>query len=203
MPINSPSSTSIYEVFEHQKTELLLHILETSPHLDKVMVFVRTRDGVHTLTSALAHAGVSVESIHGQKKVELRDRALKAFSEGKIRVLITTDAFARGLEITGFNNVINVDFPELHNDYLQRLECVKFVGGEIITFFTPKDVSAFAKWEASFGEEIPRKKSEGFAYDTQSVNVKPQRKKGGTSKGLRSKPLQNKKPKFKNKRGRR
>ena len=202
MPTNSPSPSSIYEVFEHQKTELLLHLLDTSPNLDKVMIFVRTRDGVHALTSALGHAGVSVESIHGQKKAELRDRALKAFHEGKIRVLVTTDALARGLDITGLKNVVNVDFPELHNDYLHRVQCAKAAGGEVLTFLTPKDVSVLEKWEPFLDGEIPRKTSDGFVYASQPIKEKPPRKQGSKARGLRSKPLQNKKPKFKNKRGR-
>ncbi len=79
----STSSQSIYQVFEHQKSDLLLHLLETLPDFDKVMVFVHTRDGVHALTSELSHADVRVGSIHGNKKAELRDRALKELSEGK------------------------------------------------------------------------------------------------------------------------
>jgi len=74
MSVNIPSS-SVYEVFEHQKVELLQHLLDTTPSLQHVMVFFRTRDGLHTLTSDLGRAGVDVESVHGQKKQELRQRS--------------------------------------------------------------------------------------------------------------------------------
>ncbi len=198
----STSTQSIYEVYEHQKAELLLHLLDGLPDLNQVMVFLRTRDGVHALTAALSHAGVSVESFHGGKKPELRDRALKAFHEGKIRVIVTTEAAARVIDLTGVCNVINYDLPELDQDYLQRVELARRAGGEVITVVTPQSVHLLAKLEILVGAELPRKLADGFAYASQAMRVKSPRKKGGKSKGLHSKPLQNKKPKFKNKRGR-
>ena len=202
MSADSPSPTSIYEVFEHQKSELLLHLLNASPDLNQVMVFVRTRDGVHAVTSELGRAEMSVESIHGQKKAELRDRALSAFNEGKIRVLVVTDAVARGLDITGVTNVINLDFPELHEDYQHRVACVESAGGEVMTMVTPKDGLLVGKLEDLLGTKIPRKIADEFVYASQPIKEKPTRKQGAKARGLRSKPLQNKKPKFTNKRGR-
>lgn len=198
----STQPQSIYNVFEHQKAELVQHLLESGPDLSGVMVFVRTRDGVHALTSLLSHAGIKVESIHGNKKPELRDRALKALVDGKIRVLVTTNAMARDLDASAVCNVIHVDFPELDGDYLRSLELVQSSGGQVITCVTPQDSKALQRLEGLIGAELPPKLAEGFDYADQPIYAKPTRKKGGTSKGLRSKPLQNKKPKFKSKRGR-
>lgn len=192
----SSISQPIYEVFEHQKTELLLHLLETLPDCDKVMVFVHTRDGVHALTSALSHAGVRADSIHGNKKTELRDRALKELNEGKLRVIVSTDAVVRDLDTSCVENVVYFDFPELVDDYSRRAQ-----SGRVITLAVPND-SSLAKLENALGYELSRKVAADFTYATQPVRVKPPRKEGGKSRGLHSKPLQNKKPKFKNKRGR-
>ncbi|MEJ6572497.1 MAG: C-terminal helicase domain-containing protein [Akkermansiaceae bacterium] len=196
------NSQFVYEVFEHQKTDLLLHLMGNLPEFDRVMVFVRTRDDVHVVTSALGHADVRVESIHGNKKAELRDRAIREFNEGKIRVLVTTDAIARDIDVAGLKNGVNFDFPELDSDYLQRAERTSNAGGQVITLVTPKDGNALVKLEGVFGAQIPRETANDFSYATQPIHVKPQRKKGGKSKGLHSKPLQNKKPKFKTRRGR-
>lgn len=198
-----PNTTqSIYEVFDHQKTELLIHLLDCLPDFDRVMVFLRTRDGVHALTSELGYAGVSVESIHGSKKPELRDRALKAFSEGKIRVLVATEAVVRDIDISDVKNVVNFDFPELGEDYLHRVEITEKSGGETITIMAPQSVNLLSKLMTLAGTDLPCRIAEGFTYATQPIKGKSPRKKGGTSRGLHSKPLQNKKPKFKNKRGR-
>lgn len=167
---------------------------------DRVLVLVHTRDGLHALTSALAQAGILVESIHGTKKQELRDRALREFNEGKLRVLVTTDAIARNLEFSGLQNVVSFDFPltaDVYHHYVQITQT-----GKMITLLTPKDRPRLAKIEAGSDAGIPRVKADGFAYETQPASVKPARKKGGKGKGLQTKPLQNKKAKFKTKRGR-
>ena len=198
----STHAQSIYEVFDHQKPELVLHLLTCSPDLKAVMVFVRTRDGVHALTSVLNQSGIMAESVHGNKKPELRDRSIKALVDHKLRVLVTTNSMVRDLEISGVGHVIHVDFPELDSDYTRSLEIVQSPDGQVITLVSPKDAATLNKLGALLGEDFPRKTAEGSDDAAQPTNVKPTRKKGGTSKGLRSKPLQNKKPKFKNKRGR-
>ena len=78
-----PSNTSIYEVFEHQKADLLVHLLSASSGFGQMVVFARKLDVIHELTSTLNHAGVVAQSLHANKKVELRERALKEFHEGK------------------------------------------------------------------------------------------------------------------------
>jgi len=195
----STASQSIYEVFDHQKSDLFLHLLETVPSFNRVLVLVHTRDSLHELTSALGHVGIRADSVHGTKKPELRDRALRDFNDGKMRVLVTTDAVARSLDIPELKNVAHFDFPESIDAYLHY---VKIASGEIITMVTPKDASLLGKVEGVMEAEIPRLKADGFTYASQPVYIKPGRKKGGKSKGVQSKPLQNKKPKFKNKRGR-
>lgn len=193
---------SIYEVFDHQKTELLLHMLDADPGIYAVMIFLRTRDGVHSLTASLNHAGVSAQSLHGNKKAELRDRALREFGDGKFRVLVMTEAVARSIDLTSAGHMVHFDFPEMNGDCLQRTELVRNAGGESILLVSPQDMVLLGKLEADVGTELPRVKVDDFNYASQPANVKPQRKKGGRSRGLHSKPLQNKKPKFKKKRGR-
>jgi superfamily II DNA/RNA helicase len=196
-------SQSVYEVFEHQKVELLLHLLDSLPDFNTVIVFARTREGVHEVTSAIGHADVRVDSIHGSKKPELRDRALKEFREGVVRVLVCTEAAVRGADISGLCNVINFDLPELYDDYKNRVACAETNGGEVITLVTPNDIKPLVKLESLVGEQLPRKSAPEFDYASQPINMKPTRKKGGKSRGIRSFPLQNKKPKLKHKRGHR
>lgn len=193
---------SFYEVFDHQKADLLIHLLKTLPELNAVMVCARTREGVHALTAAMNHADILAESVHGNKKPELRDRALKVFREGKLRVLVTTDAVARELDESGVRNVINVDYPEVTEDYVQRAAHVQGDGGDVITFMSPKDIGLLAKLEDVIGEKPEPKVADGFSYDARPAREKSSRKKGGKSKGPRSKPLQNKKPKLNKKFGR-
>ncbi|MBK1831247.1 C-terminal helicase domain-containing protein [Verrucomicrobiaceae bacterium R5-34] len=193
------ASHSIYEVFDHQKLDLFLHLLGGLDASESVLVLVHTRDVLHELTSELARAEVSVESVHGNKKAELRDRALKAFADGSLRVLITTDAVGRNLDLTGVQHVIRYDFPENSESYGYYAE---LAAGQVISLMLPKQATQLAKLESAHGAAIPLLMAEGFPYASQPDHSKSPRKKGGKAKGIRSKPLQNKKPKLKNKRGR-
>ena len=179
-------SQSMYEVFEHQKTALLQHLLDSSHDFYSVIVFARTRDGVHTLTAALTHAGVSTESIHGDKKQGQRRKALRDFKEGKIRVLVATDVAARGIDIDGVTHVINFDFPEHSEDYIHRIGRTgrAETDGEAITFVTPENINALKKLEKLIRVTVPRKKAEGFKYDAKPVFEESRKpaKKSTTSK---------------------
>ncbi len=196
MPIKNQS---IHEVFDHQKVALLHHLLESSDDLHGVIVFLRSLDGVHALTSSLNQAGIKVASLHGNKKAELRERALKELKNGTIRVLVTTETVVRLLDISGVRHVVQFEFHELQDDYLQRVACVEAQGGEVTTFVTPKDLSLLQKLEELVDAEIPRKIASGFIYDKQPKKEKALGDHTNRSNKTKSKPLQHKKPKLKNK----
>ncbi|GAA5496308.1 ATP-dependent RNA helicase RhlE [Rubritalea halochordaticola] len=162
---------SIYEVFEHQKFELLEHLLESSHHFYAVMVFARTREGCEELATALRAAKISAEAIHGDKKQGQRRKALRDFKEGKIRVLVATDVAARGIDIEGVTHVINYDFPEHSEDYIHRIGRTgrAEAEGEAITFTTPANQLALRKLEKLIRVTLPRKKAPGFAYDKEPI----------------------------------
>jgi len=185
---------SIYEVFDQQKTDLLLHLLETSPDAGGVVVYVKTKENLHAVTTALSHAGVIAESIHAGKKPELRERAITEFGEGKVNVLTMSESIARGLEISGIRLVVNYDIPELEADYAIRLGGIQASNGEMITMSTPKKALLLEKINRISGTEVQLKIAEGFIYATRLE--KPGTGQKGKSKSKHSKPLQNKKPKL-------
>lgn len=160
-------SQSIYEVFEHQKTNLLKHLLDSSHNFYAVIVFVRTRDGAESLIQALKFDKVSAVAIHGDKKQGQRRKALRDFKEGKIRILVATDVAARGIDISGVTHVINFDFPEHSEDYIHRIGRTgrAEAEGEAITFTTPNNFNALKKLEKLIRVTLPRKKAGGFKYD--------------------------------------
>ena len=47
-------------------------------------------------------------------------KTLKAFREGKVDVLVATDAFARGMDVVGVGSVINYDMPTFTKTYVHR-----------------------------------------------------------------------------------
>ncbi len=189
-------SQSIYEVFDHQKTDLLLHLFTAAEGEQKTLVFVRSREQLQAVTTALIHAGVAADSISGTKKPELRERALRELLAGELSVIIATEATLRESDLRGIAQIIHYDPHELDADYLARLESTR---DEVSTFISQNDQKALKSLEELITTPLPRKQAAGFIYDKQPRKIRGPIKKTHAANKTNSKPLQNKKPKLKNK----
>ncbi|MEX2053890.1 MAG: DEAD/DEAH box helicase [Patescibacteria group bacterium] len=120
---------------KEQKIEILNGLLR-QPDFDKVLIFGRTKWGVQKLADSLAALGHTTASIHGNKSQPQRRRALQAFKEDRVGVLVATDVAARGLDIPGVSHVINFDQPNTYDDYIHRIGRTARAGkqGKALTF---------------------------------------------------------------------
>ena len=73
------------------------------------------------LLSALAQVGLASLAIHGNKSQNQRQRALNAFREDKIKILVATDVAARGIDIEGISHVFNYEIPNVPEQYIHRI----------------------------------------------------------------------------------
>lgn len=103
------------------KIELLTEMLHDEASYDKVLIFGETKFGVQRLADHLDNSGISSIAIHGNKNQSQRQRALKQFKDGKVRVMVATDVAARGLDIPNVSHVINFDTPQTYEDYIHRI----------------------------------------------------------------------------------
>lgn len=87
----------------------------------KVLVFGRTKHGVEKLSQKLIERGFKADSIHGNKPHSKRQRALNAFKDNSVAILVATDVAARGLDIPDVSHVINYDVPATYDDYIHRI----------------------------------------------------------------------------------
>ncbi|MCB4767233.1 DEAD/DEAH box helicase [Ancylobacter sp. Lp-2] len=102
------------------KPDLLIEVLQ-GDGLDRALVFARTKHGADRVVKGLAGAGIDAEAIHGNKSQPQRERALAAFREGKVKVLVATDIAARGIDVPGVSHVINYDLPNVPESYVHRI----------------------------------------------------------------------------------
>lgn len=102
------------------KIELLVEMLSGEAY-EKVLVFGETKFGVQRLSDHLDNIGIPSAAIHGNKNQSQRQRALKAFKDERVRVLVATDVAARGLDIPNVTHVINFDTPQTYEDYIHRI----------------------------------------------------------------------------------
>lgn len=86
----------------------------------RTLIFVRTKRGADRLVGQLQREGTKAGAIHGDLRQNIRERALKDFSDGKLAALVATDVAARGIHIDGIDVVIHYDPPEDHKGYLHR-----------------------------------------------------------------------------------
>jgi superfamily II DNA/RNA helicase len=95
-------------------------VVELLSHSGSSLVFVRTRHGADRLAEQLSRAGLSTATIHGSRSQVQRDRALKDFRAGRVRVLVATDVAARGIHVDSVETVLHFDLPADAKDFVHR-----------------------------------------------------------------------------------
>ncbi len=103
-----------------QKFKALQPILEIEEP-ESAIIFVRTKRTASELTSKLLEAGHSVDEYHGNLSQMQRERLVKRFREGKIKMVVATDIAARGLDVQDLSHVINYDLPDNTETYIHRI----------------------------------------------------------------------------------
>jgi superfamily II DNA/RNA helicase len=102
------------------KMDALRSILDKE-ECTKALIFSQTKSFTERLYENLAAEGYSVESIHGDKSLGFRKRALAAFKTDRVKILVATDVAARGLDVDNISHVINYDEPENYETYIHRV----------------------------------------------------------------------------------
>ncbi|SDI70967.1 DEAD/DEAH box helicase [Aliiruegeria lutimaris] len=138
------------------KTTLLIEHLDAH-RAEMALVFTRTKHGANRLAGALEKAGYAVGAIHGNKSQGQRDRAIKAFKSGELKVLVATDVAARGLDIPGVRHVYNYDLPNVPDNYVHRIGRTARAGrdGRAVTYCAPAEMSELKAIQKTMGREIP------------------------------------------------
>ncbi|NWS67879.1 DDX51 helicase, partial [Crotophaga sulcirostris] len=105
----------------NSKPLLLLHFMLTMK-FTRVLCFTNSREASHRLFLLLrAFGGVTVAEFSSRLGPKERQRTMKEFEQGKIQLLISTDATARGIDVKGVNYVINYDAPQFIRTYVHRV----------------------------------------------------------------------------------
>ena len=87
----------------------------------QALVFTRTKRGSERLYRKFAKRLSKVAMMNGDLPQQKRDRVMKKFREGKIRLLIATDVVGRGIDVSGISHIVNYDIPEFQDDYVHRV----------------------------------------------------------------------------------
>jgi ATP-dependent RNA helicase RhlE len=197
---------SAYLVDKGIKRHLLSHLIKDGNWF-QVLVFTRTKHGANRLAEQLTKDGVESLAIHGNKSQNARTRALAAFKDGSLQVLVATDIAARGLDIDQLPHVVNFELPNVPEDYVHRIGRTGRAGseGSALSLVDREETKLLADIERLIKRAIPRAAlpagfvppppSQRSTLDDdrpprppQGRRGEPRRSQGGASAGGRASP---------------
>jgi superfamily II DNA/RNA helicase len=117
------------------------------------IVFCRTRHGADKIAKRLGAAGVEAAPIHGGLSQNQRDRALAAFTRGKVHALIATDVAARGIHVDDVACVLHYDPPTDAKTYVHRSgrTARKGASGVVVSFVAADQQRASRQLQRELG----------------------------------------------------
>jgi superfamily II DNA/RNA helicase len=112
-----------------------------------VIVFTGSQESCEFVGAHLKEYGYSIDLLHGGLSQGHRNRVVREFREGELRILVATDLLARGIDIPHVDHVLNYDLPFKEEDFLHRIGRTARAGrtGMAITFITPSDRRMYEK----------------------------------------------------------
>jgi superfamily II DNA/RNA helicase len=146
----------VYRTHPLNKTEVVARILQAQGR-GLTMIFTRTKRAADRVAEDLDFRGFAVAAVHGDLGQAARERALRAFRNGKIDVLVATDVAARGLDVSGVTHVINFDCPEDPDTYTHRIGRTGRAGatGVAVTFVDWEDMPRWRIIDKTLGLDLP------------------------------------------------
>lgn len=148
---------------DHEKVPMIVGILQEyeamADHDLHAIVFCNTQYKTHLLELWLTRLlpNLKVKAISGRLAQNKRNRLMQEFRNKEIRVLISTDVAARGLDIKGVGLVINFDLPPDASNYVHRVGRTGRAGtnGRAFSFCAYEDCQYIGPIEEYIGKKIP------------------------------------------------
>jgi len=159
-----------FSVEEQRKFDLLLQLL-LREEPEQAIVFCRTKRGTDRVTRKLTKKLKEVDSIHGDMAQNVRDRVMRKFRDGQVKILVATDVVGRGIDVSSISHIINYDMPQSSDDYVHRVGRTGRMGREGIafTFVTPEQGNELTRIEMLINVLLKRDEIEGFQVVAQSA----------------------------------
>ncbi|KAJ8942649.1 hypothetical protein NQ318_013362 [Aromia moschata] len=120
------------------------------------VIFCNTKRKVDWLTEKMRENNFTVSAMHGDMPQKERDNIMKEFRSGQSRVLITTDVWARGIDVQQVSLVINYDLPNNRELYIHRIGRSGRFGrkGVAINFVKSDDIRILRDIEQYYSTQI-------------------------------------------------
>ena len=156
----NPNIAHFYLKGERRDKFELLRKLIVAENPERALIFVNQNDSMQEIAEKLNYHQKETFVMRGNIQKEERKRALDLFRSGKIKLLVSSDLTARGLDIPEVTHIIHLDCPANPNEYLHRAGRTArgYASGKSICIITDKDLSTLKKYQQKFNIQFKEMK---------------------------------------------
>ncbi len=104
---------------DQEKLNILMRFLGTQEE-KRGLIFCKTKAATQKLTKQLQSRNVAADGIHGDLLQKERDKAMRAFKNKSLKVLVATDLAARGIDVANLAYVVHYQMPDKIEYYTHR-----------------------------------------------------------------------------------
>jgi ATP-dependent RNA helicase RhlE len=142
-------------VSEEKKGPLLRYLIKHGD-LKQVLVFASSTLKADAITNKLLKNRIHAAAVHSKLGQQTRRFTLQQFKAGQLRVLVTTDLLARGIDIEFLPCVINYELPRSPKDYLHRIGRTGRAEspGDAISLVSPEEMDHFKVIQKKMGIRV-------------------------------------------------
>ena len=121
--------------------------------ISQALIYCNKRQKAEWLAEKMSSQGFPLSCIHGEMDVEERKRRMMNFRTGAVRVLISTDLLARGIDVQQVSLVINYELPVQKENYIHRIGRAGRFGrkGVTINLICPEEKKAVSDIQEHWG----------------------------------------------------
>ncbi|UPQ78667.1 DEAD/DEAH box helicase [Flavobacterium azooxidireducens] len=139
------------------KLNLLKELLQSDESMSRLLIFINNKKTADLVSVALEEEFPDQFGlIHSNKSQNYRLNTMASFQAGEIRGIVTTDVMARGLDISDITHVVNMEFPEVPEQYVHRIGRTGRADktGVAVSFVSPREEEIQIEAEILMEKEI-------------------------------------------------
>ena len=125
-------------------------------NINQALIYVNKRPRAEWLAEKMNAQGFPISFIHGEMDVEERRKRMTDFRKGGIRIMISTDLLARGIDVQQVSLVINFELPVQRENYIHRIGRSGRFGrkGCAINLLSPEDSRMMEEIERHYSTKV-------------------------------------------------
>lgn len=197
-PSMNPNIEHMLFVCERRDKFETLRKIIAAENPEKAIVFVNNSDDIELTTVKLNYHSKGCFAMSGKISKEDRKLAIESFRNGKIKILVSSDITARGLDVEGVTHIFNLDLPLKLNEYLHRAGRTARgnAHGKSICIATLKQLNIIKKYEKEFKIKFKEKRVYGGAIEDNNYKEDYHFTQKKVAKSYSNRNIKNNKSKF-------